>query len=260
MTGREAMLAAIRTALRRPEAAERALGSAPTALSPARLNGVMPPIAPEDRVARFETELKNVNGSSYRVSTPAELDETLRTIIANSKAASVVLTRNPLLASVRLPERLHSCGVPFAMWPEPSHGATGAGKTFRDQCFSAEIGISGVDFVLAETGSLILSSQTEGSQLASLAPPVHVALYRRRQVLSSLDEILDQFPLSAGPGPTTQGRSIVFITGPSRTADIEQILIRGVHGPREVHAILVEESCLAEIGAPVGPNRVRPGS
>jgi L-lactate dehydrogenase complex protein LldG len=120
-------------------------------------------------------------------------------------------------------------------------------KSYRDQCFSAGVGISGVDFVLADTGTLVLSSQTEGSQLASLAPPIHVALYRREQVMSSLDEVLERHPLSGHRDGPAASRSTVFITGPSRTADIEQILIRGVHGPKNVHAILVEESCLAEV-------------
>lgn len=215
-----------------------------------KLDAVMTPIAPEDRLARFEMELGKVSGSAHRASTLLELEGILWTIIEKSKASGIVITRNPLLGHVRLAEKLRGRGKSVALWPESLSSVLGTDeeKSFREQCFLAEIGISGVDFVLAETGSLVLSSEAEGSQLASLAPPIHVALYRHEQISSSLDEILERLPVSTGPGSTTAGRSTVFITGPSRTADIEQILIRGVHGPREVHAILVEESCLAELG------------
>jgi len=90
----------------------------------------------------------------------------------------------------------------------------------------------------------VVTSLTEGAQLASLAPPVHVALYRRSQLVASLDEVLERLPGASDPDLALPGRSVVLITGTSRTADIEQILIHGVHGPGELHAILVEEECL----------------
>ncbi len=118
-------------------------------------------------------------------------------------------------------------------------------KGFAEASFAAMVGITGVDFALAETGSLVVTSWTEGAQLASLAPPVHVALYRRSQLVASLDEVLERLPMARTGEQPVPGRSVVFITGTSRTADIEQILIRGVHGPGELHAILVEESCFS---------------
>ncbi len=116
-------------------------------------------------------------------------------------------------------------------------------QDFNKASFAAGAGITGVDFALAESGTLVLSSSTEGAQVASLAPPIHIALFRPHQVVGSLDEVLANLPISSSPSHPTKNRSVVFITGTSRTADIEQILIRGVHGPREVHAILVEDSC-----------------
>jgi L-lactate dehydrogenase complex protein LldG len=113
-------------------------------------------------------------------------------------------------------------------------------RTYREHCFSADAGVTGVDFALAESGSLVITSRTEGSQLSSLAPPIHIAFYLSSQVVGSLEEVLAGLPVPGRAAGDENGRSVVFVTGTSRTADIEQILIRGVHGPREVHAILIE--------------------
>jgi L-lactate dehydrogenase complex protein LldG len=241
---REEMLARIREALGRPGGPTAIPG--PEADLP-ELGDVLPPVPPAELVAKFEEELQKVAGCAYRATTLGELDEIVRRLLAASKERMVVLSGNPLIARLRLGERLQAWGTAVAVWPAASgeEACSEGAQEFREHVFSAAVGITGVDFVLAESGTLVLSSLTEGSQLVSLAPPVHVALYRRSQVFGSLEEILERLPVPRDPKQPVPGRSVVFITGPSRTADIEQILIRGVHGPREVHAILVEESCLA---------------
>jgi L-lactate dehydrogenase complex protein LldG len=234
------MLARIRQALGRPSG-ESASAPSPRSRWP-DLGQVLPPIPPEELVAKFEDELRKVSGAPYRVGSAAELEDALSGILLAAQARAVVLSRNPLLDRLGLAEKLRLRGLAVAIWGDES--APGAQPSFREQCLSAEVGISGVELVLAESGTLVLTSRTEGSQLASLAPPVHVALYQRRQVCATLEEILARLPVPRDMNEPLPGRSVVFVTGPSRTADIEQILIRGVHGPREVHAILVEDSCL----------------
>ncbi len=251
MAGREEMLDRIHKALGRPP---RAAGSG-VAMPSAPRDGVGPPgeivpaLTPEEALARFEAEWTRVGGLAHRAASLSELEDVLRGVleVAGAGAKEVVLSRNPLLEQLGLPERLRALGQSVACWRLPGplrREAAGqdeatAQRQLRSASFAAGVGITGVEFVLAETGSLVLTSATEGSQLASLAPPVHVALYRRSQVVGSLDEVLARLGDAAAAG-----RSIVFITGPSRTADIEQILVRGVHGPGQVHAIRVEESCL----------------
>jgi L-lactate dehydrogenase complex protein LldG len=234
------MLARIRQALSRVPAGTTA-GRDPRSDWP-DLGPVLPRIAPEELVPKFEDELRKVSGVPHRVGSVAELEETLGRILSAAQSRAVVLSRNPLLLRLGLVERLRSVGLAVATWDDER--AAGAEPTFREQSFSAAAGITGVELVLAESGTLVLTSHTEGSQLASLAPPVHVALYQRRQIYATLEEILERLPVPRAPHEPLPSRSVVFITGPSRTADIEQILIRGVHGPREVHAILVEDSCL----------------
>ncbi len=208
------------------------------------LGPVLPPIKPAELVPRLEQELQKVAVAAHRVQARAEIPELLGRILDRDRAAGVVLSRNPLLTRLDLRSILGELDIPFWTWPSQAGRDRMSGPAdsgYRDRCFSAAAGITGVDFALAESGSLVLSSATEGAQLTSLAPPVHIAFYLRSQVVGSLEEVLQGYASSGGSG---DGRSVVVITGTSRTADIEQVLIRGVHGPREVHAVLVEASCL----------------
>lgn len=262
MSKREQMLTRIREAL-----GHASVALTPSALSLEELGPVMPEIG-DDLAGKFEAELNQVGGGTYRASTMADVQQVIVRILdssvedpATAEAAGqmVVLSRNPLLQQLRIAERLSQSSRMFKTWPwdelplgESSQGSerfSSEGKTerdaFKEECFSAMAGITGVDFALAESGTLVLSSATEGSQLISLAPPVHIALYQRAQLVGSLEELLERASLSNAQHILGEGRSIVLITGTSRTADIEQILIRGVHGPRQVHAILVEDSCLS---------------
>jgi L-lactate dehydrogenase complex protein LldG len=71
--------------------------------------------------------------------------------------------------------------------------------------------------------------------MISLLPPAHLAVVRRERILTGLDELLEVLPT-----PATVSSSMVLITGPSRTADIEQILVRGVHGPGQITVVIAE--------------------
>jgi L-lactate dehydrogenase complex protein LldG len=239
MTTREEMLDRVRKALGR-----LGTGCTMTSLPPLDLTGVMPPLAPEDYLAKFEAEWEKVGGVAYRVADMKELEAVFQKILVTTEAHAVTLSGNPFLAALGVADRLTALNKFVTSW------AAGSGVArmdslpdFNKASFAAGAGITGVDFVLAESGTLVLSSATERVQVASLAPPIHIALYRRTQLVGSLDEVLAKLPISNSPDHPTAGRSVVFITGTSRTADIEQILIRGVHGPRQVHAILVEDSC-----------------
>ena len=92
-------------------------------------------------------------------------------------------------------------------------------------------GVSNALYGLADTGSVVLSSSDE-PRAQSLLPDVHVTLLREDRILHGLDELFaalgDELP-----------SSLAIVTGPSRSADIEQKLAVGVHGPREVHVVLL---------------------
>ncbi len=107
----------------------------------------------------------------------------------------------------------------------------------RTELFACDAGVSTVYAAIAETGTLVLSTQDERNRLTSLVPEVHIAIVRRDQVVPSLDHIFERFGEGAGSPP----RCITFITGPSRTADIELELVVGVHGPKALYVVLAGE-------------------
>ena len=102
---------------------------------------------------------------------------------------------------------------------------------------SADLGITGVNYAIAETGTCVIVPTAGASRLVSLLPPVVIALVERGQVLPSLDELFTLRRRDFVNGDL--GSYMSLVTGPSRTADIEYKLVTGVHGPGEVHMVLI---------------------
>src|SRR5713226_766772 len=105
--------------------------------------------------------------------------------------------------------------------------------------FDCDVGVTSAQAAIAETGTLVLESECERHRLASLLPPVHIAIINSTDICLSLGEALR---LVRRDGSTAMSRTITFITGPSRTADIELTLAIGVHGPKELYVIVIEET------------------
>jgi len=99
--------------------------------------------------------------------------------------------------------------------------------------FSFDVGISTAQAGIAETGTLVLDSTYERHRLVSLVPPVHIAIINASSIVETLSDALTLLQKGKEISP-----AITFITGPSRTADIELTLAIGVHGPQELFVIV----------------------
>lgn len=208
---RETILHRVRTAL------GRSAGQDPPPAPPARIRIADIPL--EERIRCFRTALEALAGQVFVASSPADA---LSYIAALIEGKSAVASNAPLLAEIGVTSL---AGV---------HTGIDDGEKLRRLCASADFGITGADYALADTGSLVMFSSKEEARMVSLLPPVHVAVVPKERLLTGLDELFSIEPL-----PSARSSSMVIITGPSRTADIEQMLVRGVHGPGQVHAIIV---------------------
>ncbi len=212
MNARDEVLNNIRTAL------GRAAGQLPAPLAAPALRI---PLADRNLYTDlFVQKLENLAGKAMVVREPADVVPALAGILDGKR---VVASNAPFL---------ETCGL--TRLPQVQSGFTG-GQALRAACAEADIGITSADYALAETGTFVMISSPKEARMVSLLPPVHIAVLPRSRILANLDELLGVLPL-----PAEQTSSMVLITGPSRTADIEQILIRGVHGPGEVYAVIVE--------------------
>jgi len=104
----------------------------------------------------------------------------------------------------------------------------------RQSAATASIGITGMGWALADTGSLVADQTAVEQRLASTLPPVHIALIGTERILPDKAAVFTRIN-------PANSRYIAFITGPSRTADIERVLTIGVHGPKRLVIVFVDE-------------------
>jgi L-lactate utilization protein LutC len=211
LMARDYILHKVRTAL------GRSAGQMPTETPAARIK--IPEMDLESRIRTFFSCIEKLSGKTYRAASPEDARAYVAQLVEGKTA---VASNAPLLAECAI---TGISGVSTGFRNEPE---------LRDACSTAEFGITSADYALADTGTLVMLSSAEEARMISLLPPVHIAIVGISRLLTGLDELFTTLP-----EPAERTSSMVLITGPSRTADIEQILIRGVHGPGEIHVVLI---------------------
>jgi len=182
-------------------------------------------------IDRFQSELERVGGTGVRCSTPRELEDRLVELIASSQADSLVSWSRSDLASFELDRVWRSTRC--TSWE--GRGADERAR-FRDEAARAHIGLTSADLAIANTGSLVLRCGATRPRCVSLLPTMHVALIRANHIVARMGEALEK--LTRDHALASQ---LLFITGPSRTSDIENDLTIGVHGPASVVVLILDD-------------------
>jgi L-lactate dehydrogenase complex protein LldG len=173
----------------------------------------------------FEMRAKAVSTEVFHVPTAEEAREALIRLVDSVKAKKAVVVESPLQKAAGITEALRSRGV--AVYTEPEEIAAHAD--------TADIGISGVEFGIAETGSVFQDGYAIATRLVTILPPLHVVFLPSANIVPGISEAFEIIAKDFKSG------YLGFITGPSRTADIERVLTIGVHGPGRFAIIAVDE-------------------
>jgi L-lactate dehydrogenase complex protein LldG len=176
-----------------------------------------------DLAAAF-TEEAEALGARVRRVRPGGLPAFLAEVVAEHGIRRAVVSRDPETAGA--PSHLEALGVAVSPWDGPAAAA------------GADLGLTGAAFGIAATGSVVVAADRAGGRSASLLPPVHAALVPVGSLLATPADLWRDLGRRFPDGLASQ---VVVITGPSRTGDIELVLVRGVHGPGHVWVGLLEE-------------------
>jgi L-lactate utilization protein LutC len=172
-------------------------------------------------VGRFRQALEAVAGRCFLVKDEGEAAEVVRQIAVQRDSRRVAVSDSPLAGRV-----MSLAALPAEVLED----------AVAEDLFDCDLGVTGAQWGVAETGTLVLESDAERHRLASLVPPAHVALVEARHVRQTLGEVLRAIN-ERGEGGLS--RAVTFITGPSRTSDIELTLAIGVHGPAELYVVVI---------------------
>lgn len=185
-----------------------------------------------DLVGQMAAEIELVGGRSYMVADADAARSVLAEIIVNAGASKALCWRHPLLQRIGLAALLQERGVTRLDY---ENLAAEPPERRKELMLSADIGITSSTWAIAETGSLAMASSPGCERLASLAPPVHVAIIESGQILPDLFALFSRYQSAELPS------NLTLITGPSKTGDIEMELTTGVHGPGQWHVIIIRD-------------------
>jgi L-lactate utilization protein LutC len=249
MTNREEFLGSVRRALKSGSGAAPQDTGGARALSPdlesaderARLARQQAEANAYELMSQLQETAAEAGWEVTRVASAQQAARYIGDLARKLEARSVLRSGHPVLDLIDLEAALSGTGIEVGLMAieegADERRSDAMRRSLRARAIEADIGLTGVDYAIAETGTCVLLPRKGVSRLVSLLPPVHVAVVRRGEVLPSLDELftLESEAFLRG----SLGSYMNLIAGPSRSADIEYTLVTGVHGPGEVHMVLL---------------------
>lgn len=183
---------------------------------------VQPPRQPgqvEAEVARFLEELGKLSAVGKNL-TPTSVHSELEALVAGQNIRRAAAWETPYLKRLGIPEILKTLGVELVPAQADKH-----------ELALCDLGITEADYLLAETGTLVLRSSAQKPRAVSLLPRIHLAVVRPDMLRADLHQVFAE---------AREAHYLVFVTGPSRTADIELTVTLGVHGPRSLYVWMLD--------------------
>jgi L-lactate dehydrogenase complex protein LldG len=182
------------------------------------------------RKAQFMTQFTLQGGVCYPVPDQEALYDRLSEILQAEDITRIMATEDAVLAPLKLDQ-----------WGQRNAVEVVTPSGFKDrQAYTRAVfdhvqaGITGADFAVAESGTLILAHDRKQTRLVSLAPLVHVAVVHVGSIVATYD-----IAMEALFGDSRKPSQVTFITGPSMTADIQATMFKGMHGPQKIFALLL---------------------
>lgn len=186
-----------------------------------------------DPVESLLAEWRAVGGQGDRVTGCDSARSYLADFVRRYAVQSVLRWKHPLLERLGIDEILAETGATVTGWEQLEAEPA---EIRWPRAFSPQLGITSVDWAIAETGSLVLCSRPGQGRVVSLLPPRYLAIVEPAQIVPDLFDLYERLELEKESLPS----NVVLVTGPSKTGDIELKLTTGVHGPGEVHLLVVE--------------------
>jgi L-lactate dehydrogenase complex protein LldG len=190
---------------------------------------------PESRpslVKTFQKECERLKVKVHAVPSVEEARDVLTAILKEERIEQIMRWDSPTLNLLDMDSLLEDMGIrEFRMGQPPSFKSAD----------KISLGISGADYALADTGTLVLKSRIGQERVPSLLPQTHVAIIESDHILEGLDDLMVR--LEHDLKQTGElGSCMTLISGPSKTADIEMYLVHGIHGPSDVRIILISST------------------
>jgi len=182
-------------------------------------------------VAQFAYELERVNGHFIGNITPAELGKNIASIVKRIKPRSIAIGEPQTLQFGPVLNALERSGIELVRF----HNANNRERPgLRQQLAHCDLAVVEAQYAIAASGTLVVVASPGQPSSLTLLPPTNVILVEASRILPDMAAAI----AALGPSTIRQHR-VAFITGPSRTADIEKMIVLGVHGPRELYAAAV---------------------
>ncbi len=189
-------------------------------------------------VEKFQREFEAVSGEFTLCDSEAAALAALRKIIVSSNAQRVAVSLHAICSWLKVAERLQTelPNVQFLTEAIDSENSFERAR-LKDALEKAPLSVTGCEYLLAESGTIVNTAGSQASRQISLLPSIHVALATPDQIFPNMADLF--LGLQRKHGTNLPGSALTFITGPSRTADIEKVLIKGVHGPTRLLVVML---------------------